>query len=231
MRFVIVRHGQSENNRLLQETGGLRGRAIDPLLTDLGHRQSRLLGEAIQDWPAQWRPSCLYTSLMARAVQTAATLAAVTGVPVVGHPALAECGGPFVEGSDRTRRTHLGAPRAELLALCEGLELPAECDDEGWWRRGYESEEASRQARAEEFLSVVRDRRPPEAVVVLVTHEGFLQQLLRSLLGIPTMAGWFGSYNTGVCRLWDEEAAHLAGTTTADCVNSTAHLPADLVTD
>ncbi len=231
MRFVIVRHGQSENNRLLQETGALRGRAIDPMLTELGLQQSSLLGQAMLHWSPEWRPSHLYTSLMARAVQTAGTIAAVTGVSVEGHPGLAECGGPFVENPDGSRTTHPGAPRDDLLALCPDIRLPSDCDATGWWRHGYESEETSWQARAQAFISAVRDRHPPDTVVAMVTHEGFTQQLMRHLLGITAMTGWFGSYNTGVCRLWDEQAAHLAGTTTADCVNSTAHLPPDLVTD
>jgi broad specificity phosphatase PhoE len=231
VRFVIVRHGQSENNRLLQETGALRGRAIDPALTELGLQQSGLLAEAIQSWPAEWRPSHLYTSLMSRAVQTAAAIATVTGLGVEGHPALAECGGPFVEAADGTRRSHRGAARADLLALCEQLRLPADCDEDGWWRQEYEPEEASWHARAQAFLATVRGDLPADAVVALVSHEGFIQHLLRNLLGIPAMTGWFGTYNTGVCRLWDEQAPHLAGTTTADCLNSTAHLPRDLVTD
>ncbi|MDQ1740744.1 MAG: 2,3-bisphosphoglycerate-dependent phosphoglycerate mutase, partial [Pseudonocardiales bacterium] len=131
VRFVIVRHGQSENNRLLQQTGSLRGRAVDPMLTDLGHQQSRLLGDAILGWPTDWRPTHLYTSLMARAVQTAGSLAAATGLGVHGHPLLAECGGPFVENPDGTRTTHHGASRADLLALCKDMELPAECDEAG----------------------------------------------------------------------------------------------------
>ncbi len=231
MRFVILRHGQSENNRLLQETGALRGRAVDPALTDLGRQQSTLLGNAILGWPAEWRPSLIYTSLMIRAVQTAGAIAAVTGLAVEGHPALSECGGPFVEDAAGGRQSSAGAPRSELLAQCAGITLPADCDEQGWWRAGYESEEASWRARAAGFVTAVRQRHEPDAVLALVSHEGFVQQLLRQLLGIPAMTGWFGSYNTGVCRLWDEEAAHLAGTTTADCVNSTAHLPADLVTD
>lgn len=231
MRFVIVRHGQSENNRLLQETGALRGRAVDPALTELGRQQSRLLGKAILDWPAQWRPTHLYTSLMIRAVQTAGAIAAVTGLGVEGHPALAECGGPFVEDAAGARQSYAGAPRAELLAHCPGITLPQDCDEQGWWRSGYESEEARWQARAAGLVAALRRRHADDAVLALVSHEGLTQQLLRQLLGIPAMTGWFGSYNTGVCRLWDEEAAHLAGTTTADCLNSTAHLPADLVTD
>jgi broad specificity phosphatase PhoE len=231
VRFVIVRHGQSENNRLLQETGSLQGRAIDPLLTDLGHQQSRLLGEAIAGWPAEWRPTHLYTSLMARAVQTAGALAAAIGLGVHGHPELAECGGPFVQNPDGTRTTHHGASRADLLALCQDLALAPECDEAGWWRHGYEPDEARWQARAQALLASVQAGHAPDAVVALITHEGFTQQLVRHLLGIPAMTGWFGAYNTGVCRLWDEQAPHLAGTTTAECVNSTAHLPRDLVTD
>ena len=230
MRFVIVRHGQSENNRLLAETGALRGRAVDPALTDLGHRQSELLGQAIGTWPGEWRPGHLYTSLMSRAVQNAAAVATATGVGIEGRPALAECGGPFVEDPEEPR-SHPGAPRADLLALCAQLQLPADCDSDGWWRQDYEPAEASWQARAQDFLATVRRAHPPDAVIALVSHEGFIQHLLRQLLGISGMTGWFGTYNTGVCRLWDEQAAHLGGTTTADCLNSTAHLPPDLVTD
>lgn len=47
MRLYFIRHGQSQNNALWDNTGDSKGRSEDPELTPKGHEQARLLGEFI----------------------------------------------------------------------------------------------------------------------------------------------------------------------------------------
>ena len=75
MRFVVIRHGQSTNNLLWETTGSEAGRHPDTPLTDTGHQQAALLAERIKG-VLPWRIDAIYTSLMARAVQTGAPVAA-----------------------------------------------------------------------------------------------------------------------------------------------------------
>lgn len=46
MRFVVIRHGQSSNNLLYEQTGGSDGRHHDAPLTELGHLQATRLAAA-----------------------------------------------------------------------------------------------------------------------------------------------------------------------------------------
>ena len=47
MQLYFIRHAQSANNRLYDETGTWNGRDTDPDLTDVGHEQSRRLAEHV----------------------------------------------------------------------------------------------------------------------------------------------------------------------------------------
>lgn len=92
MELWLIRHGQSANNALEQQAGDPSGRLPDPPLTALGHEQARRLA----GWAAQGDGgpvTHLYSSLTTRAVQTAAPLAGVLGLPVRGLAAAYECGG------------------------------------------------------------------------------------------------------------------------------------------
>ena len=48
MHLFFIRHGQSANNQLWEQTGSSRGRSSDPELTEIGHEQARLLGAYIR---------------------------------------------------------------------------------------------------------------------------------------------------------------------------------------
>lgn len=224
-----MRHGQSSNNLLLAQQGHLEGRFPDPPLTDLGFLQSERLAGAMRGWVAPWRVTHVYTSLMTRAVQTAAALGKALGLPVQGHPLLAECGGPYVTRAGARLATR-GTGRRDLAVLAPGLVLPAEVGTDGWWSREYEAEEDVWEARAQEVLTGLREEHADTDVVGLVTHEGFSQRLVRRLLGIETMTGWFGLYNTGVVRVWDE-TGHLTGTSTVEHCNDVRHLADCEITD
>ncbi len=94
MRFVVIRHGQSTNNLLWETTGSELGRHPDTPLTETGHRQAELLAERLSA-VLPWRVDAIYCSLMTRAVQTAAPIAAALGLPLIGRTDMFEVGGLF----------------------------------------------------------------------------------------------------------------------------------------
>lgn len=81
-RIVLVRHGQTEWNRVER----FRGRADVPL-NEVGLAQAEATGRRVA---AEWRVSAIYASPLSRAVRTAEAIAARFGLPVHVHPGLAD---------------------------------------------------------------------------------------------------------------------------------------------
>lgn len=207
MRFVLVRHGQSGNNLIFQTTGEDRGRHPDTLLTPGGAEQAAALGSHATSPGLPWRITHVRCSLMARAIQTAAPLAEALDLPLHADTDLHECLGPYdVVKATRERVPHPGSARSTLLELSPRLRLPDSATEEGWWTGDLEETEQEYAARARRVLTVLRATLPDDATVGLVTHGWFTQYLLRELLGIPTMSGWFSIPNTSVSLLGDRPA-------------------------
>jgi len=79
-RIILVRHGQTEWNRVER----FRGHADVPL-NDTGVAQAELTGKRIA---AEWQPMAIYSSPLARAVRTAEAIAGHFDLPVQVHPDL-----------------------------------------------------------------------------------------------------------------------------------------------
>jgi broad specificity phosphatase PhoE len=79
-RIILVRHGQTEWNRVEQ----FRGRADVPL-NETGLVQAEVTGRRIA---AEWRPSAIYSSPLSRAVKTAEVIAGHFNLQVQVHPGL-----------------------------------------------------------------------------------------------------------------------------------------------
>lgn len=231
MRFVLIRHGQSVNNLHYEQSGNLLdGRHPDPPLTDLGHEQAAELGRALAEGALPWRLTALHCSLMARAIQTAHPVAEALGLPAQGHTELFECGGPYDVGADgETLVAHPGGSRAELAALSDRVVLPERAAQHGWWAGPFEGDEASYAARAGRVVAELRARHPADAVLGLVTHGWFTQYLVRELLGITAMNGWFEIHNTGITLIDDHGSSWSTGTT-AVRINWLPHLSAAQIT-
>ena len=168
MRFVVVRHGQSGNNLLWQQTGGDVGRSPDPTLTGLGEEQAAALAAYAESPGLPWTPTHLYCSPMWRAVQTAAPLADVLDLPLVPLRDLAEVGGPYdVTGPDRTPVPHPGSSRTALAGLSTRLTFPAWITEEGWWTAPVETTDAEPLARAERLVARLRTSHEADDVVAL----------------------------------------------------------------
>ena len=79
-RMVLVRHGQTEWNRVER----FRGRADVPL-NEKGLAQAEATGRRVA---AEWRPAAIYSSPLARAVKTAEAVVWHFGLLVQVHPGL-----------------------------------------------------------------------------------------------------------------------------------------------
>jgi probable phosphoglycerate mutase len=81
-RIVLVRHGQTEWNRMER----FRGRADVPL-NETGLAQAEATGKRVAD---EWQPSAIYASPLSRAVKTAAAIARHFDLPVQIHHGIAD---------------------------------------------------------------------------------------------------------------------------------------------
>ena len=228
MRFVVIRHGQSTNNLLWEQTGSSTGRHHDPELTDLGRTQAERLAAAAADGTLPWRPTQIHTSLMTRAVQTAAPLADALDLELQGHVDAYETGGPFTEDDDGVRTAHRGAGAAALQTLTGRLVLPATATPEGWYDRDVEDADEIAAERARRLIEDLRGRHTEDDVVAVVTHGAFFQVLLRALLGIDAMTGWVVKHNTAVSLFADAPETSLT-TTTAHRIDWMPHLTDGLI--
>ncbi len=229
VRLILIRHGQSGNNLLFEQTGGTAGRHPDTPLTDLGHLQAEkaaaFLASRNADLP--WQVTHLYSSLMTRAVQTARPIADALDLPLRALEEAYEVGGPFDEDIDSGSRTaNPGATRTALARLSPRLELPDWATDEGWFLRTYE-EEHEAEARAARLVAQLRASHGPDDVVAVVTHGFFTQFLVRELLGIPQMTGWLRIHNTSLSLFEDREW----GGTVALRLGWTPHLTGPEITE
>ncbi|MFC6616548.1 phosphoglycerate mutase family protein [Deinococcus radiophilus] len=126
MNIILVRHAQSANNLLYDETGSSEGRHADPPLTELGHTQAAALADFART-DATWQGvTHLYCSLTRRAVQTAAPLAAALGLGVQGLALAYEAGGLFQRDAEGVPQPVPGLTHAELLAESPALRWPPE---------------------------------------------------------------------------------------------------------
>lgn len=226
MRFVLVRHAQSENNRLWAETGRSDFRDPDPPLSELGRRQADALAAAVGRLP--WRPTHLYASLMTRAIATAAPFAEAVDLPVLGHELLHEVGGPYVVGPTGERIAHAGSSRVALGALTPRLVLPDLAGAHGWFPGPHEDADGAGR-RADAVVAALRARHASDDVLAVFTHGWFTQKLLRSLLGGGDGV-WFTIHNTGVSIVSDA-APGLPCPVEVWGLNDTGHLPASWRTE
>lgn len=229
MRFILIRHGQSGNNQLWAQTGGVTGRHPDTELTELGLQQSRQLAAAIGDGVLPWEIDHLHCSLMTRAVQTAVPLADQIDAPLAGHAELFEVRGPYdLDAETGDPVVYPGAGRDALGAHSRRLTLPAEAGLTGWWAGPVETD-LEAPDRARRVIAGLRATYAADATVALVTHGFFTQFLLRELLGIETMTGWFDIHNTSLTLLADDPAGSAA--TSLVRLDWTPHLTPDQITD
>jgi len=159
-RAVLLRHARTAWNAERRFQG-----QADPPLDDVGRSQAYEVAPLI----AALRPDLLVSSDSARAMQTAAVVGEVTGLPVRTEPRLRERGLGHWEGL--TREEVAVAYPDEYADWVAGRDVS---------RRGGET----REAVAERALAAFTDL-PDVAITVLVTHSATAMALTNALLGIP----------------------------------------------
>ena len=169
-RIILVRHGHVEG--IAPER--FRGRR-DVDLSELGAQQAQATARRIAQ---QWRPSTVYTSPLARCIQTAEAIAAVLSLPVMVLDDLND-----LHYGDWEWRTHEEV-RAQWPALFD-------C----WFAAPhlvrFPNGESLQDlvARSSNVLRLVRDRHRQETVVA-VGHNSGNRALLLQALDQPLSAYW-----------------------------------------
>jgi len=215
MQLYIIRHAQSDNNALWERTGSSDGRSLDPDLTEIGRRQAALLadylaranpGETQANNDLQNRAGFgithLYTSLMLRSVATATTIANQLGLPLHAWKDWHEGGGIYLD--DEITGKPVGQPgnnRSFFEAHYPDLVLPDWLGEDGWWNRPYE-ERPERWLRARRILDELALRHGnTNHRVAVVSHGGFFNYVVLTLLGLDQLDGvWFSMNNAAITR-------------------------------
>jgi 2,3-bisphosphoglycerate-dependent phosphoglycerate mutase len=247
MELYFIRHGQSQNNA---NWGNPDYRENpDPALTDLGVEQACLVAEFLKNAQAITNPqrwniqnrlgfglTHIYTSLMERAVYTAAPTARALGLPFAAWEEIHESGGIFGRDGEVKLKGLPGKSRDYFEKHFPELGLPDHLDGTGWWNRPFETEEGCYK-RAEKFLSDLIARHgdrdgQPEQRVAIFSHGGFFVHLMFVILKTPWRQGangmrsWFMMNNCAISRIdFDPE-----GTINIAYLNRTDHLPDHLIT-
>lgn len=154
--MILLRHGQSEFNFHLEETGQDPG-IPDAPLTPLGHRQAERAAEALAGEDIRRILCSPYT----RALQTAAPVARRLGLPVTVTPMVRErC----------SASCDIGTPRTELALAWPHLDFSAV--EEVWWPAAEEPHEhfEARVARFRAEMAALPDWRH----TLVVCHWGFI---------------------------------------------------------
>lgn len=184
MHLLLIRHGQSKNNILEAAHGAGDAfnarRSVDPPLSEFGERQAKLLGRhlgaQLQRSKGNVRILC---STMTRAMQTAQPLAHVLGLKVEVRPELHEVKGFY----DTAGQIAKGPGADEIEARFPQFDASL-CPRDG---QGGETCAQTIQ-RAEVVCSLLRtwgagnSARSEESIVVIVSHNDFINHLARKLL-------------------------------------------------
>jgi 2,3-bisphosphoglycerate-dependent phosphoglycerate mutase len=247
MELYFIRHGQSINNANWDNSDYKEH--PDPFLTEMGLEQAEVLAKYLKKkqhitndkvWNIQnqygFGFTHIYTSLMERAVATAApTARALETVPFTAWTEIHEEGGIYAREQDANQSGLSGRPRSFFEKNFAALKLPEGYDETGWWNRPFETEE-ERQPRADKALTELIARHGDkegqlEQRIALVSHGGFFVRLISAMLKLPwrqgahDMKSWFILNNCSISRFDIRKGEILIA-----YINRTDHLPARLIT-
>ena len=248
MQLYFIRHGQSENNALWMSTRSHKWRNEDPGLTEVGQRQVAFLAQFLSQADPTLRQAQdtavtgddrdiqnvagfgithLYSSLMLRAVATGTITARALDLPLVAWEDVHEWGGIYLHDEQTDERIGLpGRNRAYFEAHFPDLVLPDSLGEAGWWNRPFEEPE-QRLPRARRFLLDLMERHGhTDDRVAVVSHGGFYNYLLVTILNLPGREGyWFVMNNAAISRIdFDDEEIRLM------YLNRVDFLPRELIT-
>ncbi len=193
MELLLIRHA------LPVRVEGADG-AADPRLSDVGERQSTLLADYLHDETLH----ALYASPLRRAVETAAFIGGVLGLPTAQRDGLAEW--------DRNAPEYI--PVEELKAANDPRWQALVAGD---WE-GDEPREAFHRRVTDTIEAIIADHRGQR--VAIVCHGGVINSYLATILGIDGANGFFYPDYTSIHRV----AAASSGERSVVTLNETAHL-------
>ena len=225
MRLYLIRHAESENNVLTEET--LHRRKFDPDLTARGYQQRDLLArhiEAGNDAVGQkFEIDRLYTSAMYRSLLTTKSVSDALGIAPMVWPDLHEKGGMFLQRNGQISGFN-GMSRSAILDEFPGYKLSQEVTDRGWYEAAMGREpETHSYYRAIKVARELRERGDSDEVIALVSHAGFLDLLLKVIFEqLPARPYTMRYYhdNTAITRINFD-----VGWTTLHYMNRADHLP------
>jgi broad specificity phosphatase PhoE len=207
MRIFLIRHAQSFNNLV-----GPSERTHEPWITELGFKQveslGRYLAARLNPHAARLRSDFanqrgyyftrLFTSPMYRSLQTAQYLAdSLRLIPEVWAD-IHEDGGIWLEGSPRFLS---GMSSKEIMQLFPHCILDKRITENGWWNREKEGEDEA-YGRALRVAQQLMLHSKSNEQIILVTHSGFLDKLIKALLRQPpTNEILHITQNTSITRL------------------------------
>ena len=200
-RVILVRHGQTEWNRVER----FRGR-VDIALNEVGLAQARALAERLADWPI----AALYSSPLRRAVQTARPVAERLGLPVQLLPGIVD-----INYGDWQERTPAQVAEAYPDLYRRWREEPHLVR----FPNGESLDEVRDRAIA--ALREVVARHDGQAIL-LVAHQVVNKVLVCAMLGLDNSHFWRIRQDNGCINIFD----HQYGLFTAVLINDTCHLGA-----
>jgi probable phosphoglycerate mutase len=209
VHLIIVRHGQSTGNITNDDVP-------DGPLTPLGEQQARETAVRL----ANSGITHVLSSPLLRALATASAIAAACGVPRVEV---------WPELQEHRHSLHRGFGRTELLRNFPSAVFPDSFEAEGWDHGGETYESALE--RGTSAIKALRGRYGKSDRVVVVSHGGFANYLLRGLLHIPPSRHvWFIMNNCGMSRVrfipddQEPEDPYFPAEAEVICVNDVSHL-------
>lgn len=207
MRVYLIRHAQSENNILTDETIHLR--KVDPDITPLGYEQrdhlAKFLSTASETRGDNFGITHLYCSAMYRTLLTTEPVAAALNLQPEVWSDLHEKGGMFLRENDLVTG-YRGLTRSEIAKKFPTYQLRDDITEQGWYDPALGMEDETRgQYRAIKVATELRRRAADSReVLALVSHAGFLDILLKAIFDqLPSRPHTmrYYHYNTSITRI------------------------------
>lgn len=247
MQLYFIRHGESINNANSENKNYIEH--PDPYLTEIGKQQIQVTAQFLKEHktitdPKAWNSqneygfgfTHIYSSLMERAAETAASAArAIGNIPFEAWVDIYEEGGMYAREANNRFQGLPGKPRSYFEKNIPEMKLPDSFDESGWWNRPYEDLD-QRQDRADKVLAELLAKHgnkegQPEERIIFVSHGGFFMRFMCAVLKLPWRQGahglrsWFYLNNCSISRFdFGKDYA------TVTYVNKTSHLPPHLIT-
>ena len=181
-RFILVRHGQTEWNRVERFRG-----QFDVPLNETGLAQAKATGQHIA---AQWQPAAVYSSPLTRAVRTADTIAAHFSLPVRLHSGLTDIN--YGEWQGLTPEEVMARWPHEHYAWCHRPHLARIPGGEML------DEIRGRTMRAINEIGAQHEQQD----IVLVSHTVVNRVILLAILGLGNDHFWHLSQETGAINVF-----------------------------